>query len=407
MLRRVLGRVPRSAAWPVTQARSCASSSLERSALASCSLPADLLDRLELTDGERAAVPALLDVLREIGVVDIAAAVRRHPDLLRCNLEAQVVPCLEYLLNLGIADLGPLVQHGPTLLSCDVTRDLHPRVAILRSLGVENLGRWLSKNPSLVEIGIEDDMRPAVELLRSLEGIRLGKVVGALPTSVFNAPRLQERIDFYRELGIERLGRFVSKHPQSLTYAIETNLQPKVAWLGEAGFQSVHGLLSREPRLLSYAINTNLVPKLEYITKEMGRPIEQVESFPAVLTYSLEHVTARHQFLVEAGKWRDDLGFYRLFRASAYTFARKIAKCDPEDFEWFVAQRKGGKWKSSHDDPTLHGLSPFLQRHETALAKDEATRLAVEEMRQRLEDKLTAIQDQPAAAKAGSSAADG
>ena len=167
MIHRVLRRLPQRTAllWPAAQARSCVatSTSLER-ALVSSNLPIDLLDRLELTDSQRASVPALLDVLREIGVGDIAAAVRRHPDLLRCDLEAQVVPCLEYLLNLGISDLGRLIQHGPTLLSCDVTRDLHPRVAILRSLGVQNLGRWLAKNPSVVEVSIEDEMRPVCSL---------------------------------------------------------------------------------------------------------------------------------------------------------------------------------------------------------------------------------------------------
>mmetsp|Transcript_37216 Transcript_37216/g.117012 ORF Transcript_37216/g.117012 Transcript_37216/m.117012 type:complete len:289 (-) Transcript_37216:383-1249(-) len=202
----------------------------------SAPLAADALGRL----------PSRLAFLQGLGVPDaaVAAVVRRNPSVLSTEPQA-LSPGLDYLLSLGVADLGGSVRRAPDLLGCSVRRDLGLKVAILQSLGVRDIARYLSRNPRLVSIDVERQMRPAVELLSSIPELEVGRVLEQLPTVGLNAEAIAPRIEYYRSLGVPRLGRFLSRHPPLLAYSLEANVQPKVAWLKEQGFSDVPTLLSR------------------------------------------------------------------------------------------------------------------------------------------------------------------
>ena len=46
-----------------------------------------------------------------------------------------------------------------------------------------------------------------------------------LPTVGLNAEAIAPRIEYYRSLGVPRLGRFLSRHPPLLAYSLEANVQ--------------------------------------------------------------------------------------------------------------------------------------------------------------------------------------
>lgn len=59
-----------------------------------------------------------------------------------------------------------------------------------------------------------------------------------LPTVGLNAEAIAPRIEYYRSLGVPRLGRFLSRHPPLLAYSLEANVQPKAGWLSRG---AAHG----------------------------------------------------------------------------------------------------------------------------------------------------------------------
>ncbi|EOD15227.1 hypothetical protein EMIHUDRAFT_459346 [Emiliania huxleyi CCMP1516] len=329
----------------------------------SAPLAADALGRL----------PSRLAFLQGLGVPDaaVAAVVRRNPSVLSTEPQA-LSPGLDYLLSLGVADLGGSVRRAPDLLGCSVRRDLGLKVAILQSLGVRDIARYLSRNPRLVSIDVERQMRPAV-----------GRVLEQLPTVGLNAEAIAPRIEYYRSLGVPRLGRFLSRHPPLLAYSLEANVQPKVAWLKEQGFGDVPTLLSRNPSLLSMPVEASLAPKLALLLGPLGRQIGDIEHFPRILNYSVEHLTLRHDFLAAAGK-AGAHGLTRTYRSSPHTFATKLAKRSLDEFEAFVARR------ASTRGPHRRAADAFLARYEGEGAKDDQRRAAVAAARSRLDGLLEA-----------------
>jgi hypothetical protein len=65
--------------------------------------------------------------------------------------------------------------------------------------------------------------------LSSIDGLEVGRVLNGIPTIAFNAPYLRKRIDFLTALGVKKLGRVLSRHPNLLAYSVEGNMQRKAS----------------------------------------------------------------------------------------------------------------------------------------------------------------------------------
>ena len=319
-----------------------------------------MLARFELTSEdakgtlpEAPALEARLGFLKSIGVPSVANAVRRHPPLVHYEVE-DMKPRLEYLLSLGIHEVGPMVERAPLLLSCDITRDLQRKVVILQTLGLTKVAKWVSRNPELVHVDLEEEMRPVVVLLRSVHGLKLPRVLNLLAWWHYkDVAGIQAQLDFISGLvGADKLGAAVSKNPRLLTATranieLKASLQPaacnpwpaspppsgpthcappasQVEFLKSAGFGDVGALVAKEPKLVMMA-RESLEPKLQFLLKDMGRTIEEIEGFPAVLVYSLQHLEMRHAFLEKHGV-TDKPSLGRMYRSSHYTFCTKLAK---------------------------------------------------------------------------------
>jgi len=272
---------------------------------------------------DAAVLEARLNFLQSIGVPNVGNAVRRHPPLVDYEVEA-MKPRLEYLLSLGIHEVGPMVERAPQLLNCDIRRDLQRKVAILQTLGLTKVARWVAKNPELVNVDLEEEMRPVVMLLRSVEGLQLPRVLGRLSWRHYkNVDQLQAQLDHLRALVGDKLGAMVSRNPRILTTSL-ANIDLKVEWLKSAGFGDVGGLVAREPQLVLMSLE-GLEAKLQFVLKDMGRSIEEVERFPQVLNYSLQHLANRHSFLSNHGV-ADKHSLSRMFRSSLWSLCTKLAK---------------------------------------------------------------------------------
>ena len=182
-------------------------------------------------DGDGADVERRLEFLSEVGVDDLARAVKRHPGLLGYDVNATMKPVLEYLLRLGVSEFGVLLRRAPGVLGADVGA-LHQTVSVMRSLGVTNLARWVCRVPQLAELDIERDVRPAVERLRQFDRLKLSAVLEKVPGNLFGmgAQKLDERLGYLTEQlgGAEYVGPALTRNPNLLAYSVEENLKPKV-----------------------------------------------------------------------------------------------------------------------------------------------------------------------------------
>jgi len=290
-------------------------------------------------------------------VSDLALAVSRDKSLLTHDAEAVVSRHLEYLLSLGIPKVGPMIQSVPQLLSCDLTHDLHRKVTILQALGVRKIGHWLYKNRGrVVTMDIETEMRPPVDFLRSVPNLKIERVLETLPAGVFGKTRraqMEARVRYLSEdlgVGAHRVGKMISRWPYVLTMSRTGTIQPKVEWLKSVGVDNLGHMLTMHPHVLS-ASAASLQAKHDFLVNVWGRPIQQIQTFPQALTYSLHYLRARAGYLKLKGK-ESDVGLHRALRTADHSFAVSIAKGSVEEYQALArAVKRGGSEEgySAHD----------------------------------------------------------
>lgn len=152
-------------------------------------------------------------------------------------------------------------------------------------------------------------------------------------------------------------------------------------WLKSAGFTDVGAMVAREPRLLGMAVESNLEPKLQYLLTEMGRSVEEVEEWPQVLNYTLEHLRSRHAFLDEHGvASKHTLG--RMYRTSLHSLCTKLAKQPVQELG-----------PDGRGQVPMNAVEKWLQRRAKLLAADEARGAALAEMQQLVSMPTTTARD--------------
>lgn len=171
----------------------------------------------------------------EIGTKDLGKVIAAYPSVLLLDAQETVLPNANYLMNdLGIweDDLPKVLQLYPVLLGHDLDR-MKGIANYMLALEVpeENLGNMFRSFPHLLTLDVEKDMDPVVEFLRSI--------------------------------GINNMGRFVS----------------------------------RLPSILGYSVNRDLLPKWNYLAGVCADPRFEVTKFPAFFSYPSERIRSRYEYL--------------------------------------------------------------------------------------------------------------
>eukprot|EP00587_Corethron_hystrix_P002629 CAMPEP_0113308666 /NCGR_PEP_ID=MMETSP0010_2-20120614/7022_1 /TAXON_ID=216773 ORGANISM="Corethron hystrix, Strain 308" /NCGR_SAMPLE_ID=MMETSP0010_2 /ASSEMBLY_ACC=CAM_ASM_000155 /LENGTH=590 /DNA_ID=CAMNT_0000163771 /DNA_START=264 /DNA_END=2033 /DNA_ORIENTATION=- /assembly_acc=CAM_ASM_000155 len=122
-----------------------------------------------------------------------------YPDALMLDPSTQVLPVINFLhfeVGLVASDIRRVLQSFPTVLGIPVL-NMKERIQFLDSLGIhgDNLCKIIRAFPHIMTLDVETRMMPVVEFLKSI--------------------------------GIENVGRFVSRLPPVLGYSVENELLPK------------------------------------------------------------------------------------------------------------------------------------------------------------------------------------
>lgn len=165
-------------------------------------------------------------------------------------------------------------------------------------------------HPILLTCTPESDLLPVACFLSNVVGISR---LDDLRRAVVRCPRilvtdvdsqLKPTLYFLRRIGFIGAHEINTQTSLLLVSSVETTLIPKLDYFQSLGFSYKEAvkLVLRSPRLFTHSIENNFKPKVEFLVREMGRDVRDIEDFPQYFSFSLEKkIKPRHQALVEHG----------------------------------------------------------------------------------------------------------
>ncbi|KAK6124543.1 hypothetical protein DH2020_041713 [Rehmannia glutinosa] len=244
---------------------------------------------------------------------DIPRVLERYPEVLGFKLEGTMSTSVAYLVGIGVArrEIGGVLTRYPDILGMRVGRVIKPFVEYLGSLGIPCLAvaRLIEKRPHILGFGLDEKVKPNVKSLLeyNIKQTSLAGVIAQYPEII--GIELESKLHSQRaflssiiELSPEDFGKVIEKMPQIVSLSDKAIVR-HVNFLKERGFsvEQVKKMVVGCPQLL--ALNVDIMKlSFDYFKSTMGRPLDDLVSFPAYFTYGLEStVKPRHKMIVWKG----------------------------------------------------------------------------------------------------------
>lgn len=270
----------------------------------------------------------------DIKPVDIPRVLERYPEVLGFKLEGTMSTSVAYLVGIGVArrEIGGVLTRFPEILGMRVGRSIKPFVEYLENLGIPKLAvaRLIEKRPHILGFGLEDVVKPNVKSLLgfNVRQSMLASVIAQYPEiiGIELDLKLHSQQNFLKsiiDLSPEDFGRIVEKMPQIVSIS-NRPIVKHVDFLKECGFspEQVRKMVVGCPQLL--ALNLDIMKLcFNYFRDKMGRPLDDLVSFPAFFSYGLEStIKPRHKMIAKKG-WKCSLGW--LLNCSDEKFEERMA----------------------------------------------------------------------------------
>ncbi|XP_057442329.1 transcription termination factor MTERF4, chloroplastic [Lotus japonicus] len=244
---------------------------------------------------------------------DIPRVLERYPELLGFKLEGTMSTSVAYLIGIGVGrrELGGVLTRYPEILGMRVGRVIKPFVEYLESLGIPRLAvaRLIENRPYILGFGLDEKVKPNVKSLEEFNVRRtsLPSVIAQYPDIIgtdLKQKLLNQRsvLNSVLDLDPEDFGRIVEKMPQVVSLSSGPLLM-HVDFLKDCGFssQQMGKMIVGCPQLLALDINIMKL-SFDFFHMEMGRPLEDLVTFPAFFTYGLEStIKPRHKMVAKKG----------------------------------------------------------------------------------------------------------
>ncbi|CAM9444454.1 unnamed protein product, partial [Ectocarpus fasciculatus] len=297
-------------------------------------------------DGSTAA--EAVDVLRTLGLRNrhLKMEAMRWPQLLAVP-PGSFFQLAAFLASeeVGIksTNIGSLIRQAPWLVLQPIDGQMLPVVRFLRIAGVVDVERVLRAYPKVLCASIRGELAPRVRFLWSDVGVSeedLPRVLQTFPL-VFALPlsRMKDVMAFLSEdLTISRndIAKIIRAFPSLLGLERERHMLGVVRYLKFLGVQNVGRFVSRLPPVLGYDVETNLAPKMDYLVEKMGLSVYDVLTFPAYFSYPLDTVIEpRTEFLAIRGRPITLVGLNIALHQGDADFARKVARVQPRVYQDF------------------------------------------------------------------------
>lgn len=244
---------------------------------------------------------------------DIPRVLEMYPEVLGFKLEGTMSTSVAYLVAIGVArrEIGGVLTRFPEILGMRVGRVIKPFVEYLGSLGIPCLAvaRLIEKRPHILGFGLNEKVKPNVKLLLdyNVRQTSLAAVIAQYPEIIgidLETKLLSQRgfLCSIIELSPEDFGRVIEKMPQIVSLSDKAIVR-HVNFLKECGFslEQLRKMVVGCPQLL--ALNVDIMKlSFDYFKSTMGRPLDDLVTFPAYFTYGLEStVKPRHKMIARKG----------------------------------------------------------------------------------------------------------
>jgi len=153
-----------------------------------------------------------------------------------------------------------------------------------------------------------------------------------LPQAIANSPSLlcllpntpQNKMAMLTSFGLNA-HTTVKRHPMILSRS-EHAIRSRLTFFEESGLDAVR-IINAKPHVLCYDIQRTLLPIIQFITKDMGRTLDDINKCPRCFSASLEQrLKPRHEYLKLYGKRQD----YSLGVICGFTDERFASLTDPK-----------------------------------------------------------------------------
>jgi hypothetical protein len=225
------------------------------------------------------------------------------------------------LLTQHGVDIKKVRKRCPAAVRYDVTRVQ----SVLRFLSANHFdpAKTLNKEPQVLRVDPKV-LAPNLALLQTLP-IDVKKAVESCPRLLYLPIKtIQSKMDALALLGFNpeiMLGRC-----SAIVTRGDDTIRRHVAFLQEIGLDA-NRIVPRQPQVIGLDIDRTLRPTIKFLTKDMGRPLKEIEDTPTALLYSLkERIQPRHWYMMEHGTRKD----YKL---------STLLHCNDERYAWIVARR--------------------------------------------------------------------
>jgi len=259
---------------------------------------------------------AVIDVLASHGV-DIERVRKRCPAVFRYD----VARLQESLRVLSTSHLHPakVINKYPEVLSLK-PEVLASNLAFIQTLLI-GANKAVESCPQLL-IFSSQTIEPKMNVMAKL-GLPTNKMVKISPAVLTrSAEAIHRKIALLRLLGSDAT-RIVARLPLVIGLT-EQCIRAKFSHLNDVGLDAVK-LLHAQPQIFSANIDRNLRPTIEFITRNMGRSLEEIRKNPVCLICSLEkRIKPRYRYMITHGR-RKDYSLGTLFTPPDERFALLVA----------------------------------------------------------------------------------
>lgn len=244
---------------------------------------------------------------------DIPRVLERYPEVMGFKLEGTMSTSVAYLIGIGVGkrEIGSVLTRYPEILGMRVGRIIKPFVEYLESLGIPRLAiaTLIEKQPYILGFDLDEKVKPNVKSLEefNVRRMSLASVIAQYPDIIgtdLEAKLSNKRsvLNSVLHLAPEDFGLIIEKMPQVVSLS-NTPMLKHVDFLKDCGFssQQMTKMIVGCPQLL--ALNIDIMKlNFDYFQREMDRPLEDLATFPAFFTYSLEStIKPRHEMVAKKG----------------------------------------------------------------------------------------------------------
>lgn len=244
---------------------------------------------------------------------DVPRVLEKYPEVLGFKLEGTMSTSVAYLVGIGVArrEIGGILTRYPEILGMRVGRVIKPFVEYLESLGIPTLAvaRLIETRPQILGFGLQERVKPNVNSLLEFEvrQASIPSVIAQYPEIIgidLGSKLLSQRsfLSSIIDVGPKDFGRVIERMPQVVSLSNKPILM-RVDFLKDCGFsiEQARKMVVGCPHLL--ALNLDIMKlSFDYFQNKMDRSLDDLVTFPAFFTYSLEStIKPRHGMVARKG----------------------------------------------------------------------------------------------------------